>query len=114
MNITHELLAGGILKVTLDGSLDLDGSRILAGFLDTLPDNGGNIIVDLGAVDYLGAPGIRILVQAAKALRATGGKLVAVNAGGPARRVMWTTGLDAVVPVATDEPTAIRSVSEGS
>lgn len=111
MIINHELLADGILKVTLDGSLDLAGSQILADFFETLPENAERIVVDLGAVDYLGSPGIRVLVQAAKALHASGCKLIAVNVGEPARRVMWTTGLDTIVPVADDEKAAMRSVA---
>jgi len=111
MEISKQELDGGILKLTLNGDLDAEGSATadthIAGFLETF----NRIIVDLKNVDFLASAGIRVLVKSAKAVAAKGGKFAIIHPNDAARRVMWTTGLDNIVPIADDEQAAIGAVS---
>lgn len=111
MEISKQELDGGILKLTLNGELDAEGSGVadtqISGFIEKFD----RVIVDLKDVGFLASAGIRVLVKSAKAAAAKGGKFAIMNPTDPARRVMWTTGLDKIVPVADDEQAAIAAVS---
>jgi anti-anti-sigma factor len=111
MEITQEQLDKGIMKVTLNGSLDVKG----AGEADTqfsgMVGNGRKIIADLSKVDFMASAGIRVLVKFARALGETGGKLVIIHPTDTARRAMRTTGLTNIVPIADNEQAAIRAVA---
>jgi len=111
MEISKQELDGGIVMLRLNGDLDVDGSetadREFSGFIETFD----KIIVDLKEVGFLASAGIRVLVKSAKAASAKGGKFAIMNPTDTARRVMWTTGLDNIVPVADDEQAAIAAVS---
>ena len=111
MEISKQEIDGGIVKLTLNGDLDAEGSATadtqIAGFIGTFD----RIIVDLKDVGFLASAGIRVLVKSAKAVAAKGGKFAIVHPNDAARRVMWTTGLEKVVPIADDEQAAIGAVS---
>ena len=110
MQISQEQLNNGILKVTLNGSLDVKGAGEADTQFSEMVGNGRKIIADLSKVDFIASTGIRVLVKFAKALGETGGKLVVINPTDMARRVMWTTGLTSIVPIADNEQGAISAV----
>lgn len=111
MDITDHELEGDILKVTLNGSLDVAGAGAADAHLALVAASRDKIIADLTGVDFLASAGIRVLVKTAKALGERGGRLVILNPAAAARRVMWTTGLDRIVHIADDEQAAIGAVS---
>lgn len=111
MDIAEQELDGGILKVTLNGSLDVAGAGAADAHLARLVADRDKIIADLTNVDFLASAGIRVLVKTAKALSEHGGRFVILNPTAAARRVMWTTGLDRIVHIADDEQAAVGAVS---
>jgi len=111
MEISKQELDGGIVKLTLNGDLDVDGSAAVDAQISGFIEQFDRIIVDLKNVDFLASAGIRVLVKSAKAVAAKGGKLAIAHPNDAARRVMWTTGLEKIVPVADDEQAAIAAVS---
>lgn len=111
MEISKEELDGGIVKLALNGDLDVEGSSAADAQLSDLTRTFDRIIIDMGDVGFLASAGIRVLVKSAKAVGAKGGKFAILNPNDAARRVMWTTGLEKVVPVADDEQAAIAAVS---
>jgi len=111
MEITREQLDNGILKVTLKGSLDAMGAGEADAQLSGMVGNSRKIIADLTNVDFIASSGIRVFVKIAKALGESGGKFAVINPTDTARRVMWTTGLTNIVPIANDEQAAITAVS---
>ena len=111
MDIVQQELDQDILKVTLKGSLDVAGAGIADEVLGPLAAARKKLIADLGGVDFVASAGIRVLVKTAKTMGGHGGKFAIVNPNDMARRVMWTTGLDRIVPIADDEQAAIGAVS---
>lgn len=111
MNISEEKLENDITKVVLDGELDIAGSETADAYLNKLAAGGGKVIADLSKVAFIASAGIRVLVKTAKDLEASGGKLVALNPDESSRRVMWTTGLQHIVPIADSELEAITALS---
>jgi anti-anti-sigma factor len=70
------------------------------------------VIVDLGQVTFLASIGIRVLVKAARAIASKGGRFVIFNATEEARKVLRTTGIDAIIPIVADEAAAVSECSK--
>jgi len=111
MEIKDKELDHGVLKVTMTGSLDVAGSDVADAHFAAIDQSKTRIVADQTHVDFLASVGMRVLVKTAKALGARGGKLVLLNPNDAARRVMFTTGLDRIVPIADDEQSAVIAAS---
>ena len=59
-------------------------------------------MVDLSGIEFLASMGIRMLVTAAKTLKARGGRLILCGAHGSVAQVLRDTGIDQLIPVAVD------------
>ncbi len=111
MEISNKELGHGVLKVSLKGSLDVAGADVADAHFAGLDAAHQRVIADLAGVDFVASVGIRVLVKTAKTLSGRGGKLVLIHPNDAARRVMFTTGLDRIVPIAEDEQAAVTAVS---
>ena len=58
------------------------------------------LLLDLSLVSFIGSAALRVILVAAKALGASGGKL-AIFASAPIAEVFTVSGIDAVLPVRT-------------
>ncbi|MDQ4009668.1 MAG: STAS domain-containing protein [Actinomycetota bacterium] len=86
--------------VRLFGPLDLVSAPRLRATLDRLRHDGSrHIVLDLAGLDFVGAIGLGVLVDADQALRAVGGTLMLVNPSRMMRRLLALTELDAVLTV---------------
>jgi anti-anti-sigma factor len=103
MKVDSAALADGLLKVNLDGRLDIDGARAVEdrfAFMTTTQRS--NVIVDLSAVSFLASIGIRMLMTAARGQHGRGGKLVLAAAEPAVRKVLVTAGIDQLIPMYDD------------
>lgn len=86
--------------VRLFGPLDLASAPDLRTTLDRLRHDGSrHIVVDLAGLDFVGAIGLGVLVDADQTLRAVGGTLMLINPSRMMRRLLSLTELDAVLTV---------------
>ena len=80
--------------VVLAGEVDLAERETLR---DRLHSLGGTVVVDLGAVTFLGSTGLGVLAGARKRLRSDGGDLFVRSPQDHVRRVLEVTGLDVML-----------------
>lgn len=99
----------GVTKITLSGSLDLKSTPDLESRFASMTENVDSAIIDLSAIDYLSSIGVRSLIGAGKTLAARGGRLVLLNPQTLVRTVLFTTGVDRVMPIVFEEAEAIRA-----
>ena len=92
----------GIRRITLSGRLDADGVREVEADFHAAATAEPNVIVDLSAVPFLASLGIRMLVAASQEQEQLGGKLVLAGPDELTKRVLFTTGIDQLVPVRAD------------
>ena len=86
--------------VDLSGELDLAGAPHLEQVLDQLCRDGvPEVVLDLSGLDYLGAAGLGVFLDADSRLRAAGGRLILHRPGRLARRILAITGLDTVLTI---------------
>src|SRR5262245_1842810 len=111
MNMTQEQLAGGVTKVTLVGALDIAGSGEIDMPFSIIAGASNKVIVDFREVDFLASIGIRVLVKTARTIGHRGGHMVLINPNENARRVLASTGVDTLIKIVDDEPSALAAVS---
>lgn len=107
MNMEQTEIDGDILKVTLDGSLDIAGAGDIDMPFSIIAGKRDKVMVDFKNVSFLASIGIRILVKAAKAMGNRGGKMVVINPNEDARKVLKSTGVDTMIPIVEDEAGAM-------
>lgn len=112
MRIEQVELPGNVLKVMLDGSLDIAGAGTIDMPFNVIAGSKRKVIVDLGKVTFLASIGIRVLVKTARALANKGGRLIVYNLSEQSIKVLRATGIDAIIPIAADEAAAIAEAGK--
>ena len=111
MKVSQENLEDGVLKVAVEGSIDLPAAMELDDKFKSFPDEITKLIVDIGDVGFLASIGIRVLVMKAKAIAENGGRMAVYGAQDLPARVLGSTGTDKIVNLVDDEAAALASVS---
>ncbi|MCW5697735.1 MAG: STAS domain-containing protein [Bauldia sp.] len=99
-------LDGGILKLELEGSLDLAGASQIDLPFSVAAGSRDKLLVDLTGVTFLASMGIRVFVKAAKTITRRGGRMVIMNPTDAAQKVLVATGMDSLVPIVANEADA--------
>ncbi len=112
MRLEQVGLPGGILLVKLVGPLDIAGANEVEGPLSSIAEKHDKVIISFDGVTFLASIGIRVLVKTARAIGKRHGRLVVYGLNADARKVLRSTGVDTIVPVAADEKAAIAECSK--
>jgi anti-anti-sigma factor len=103
MQLESELLDDQILKVTLDGRMDLEGTQAIdMKFTALTATKKTAVLVDMSKVTFLASIGIRTLLSCAKAVSNRGGKMVLLSPQPMVKDVMERTGVASLIPVYDD------------
>lgn len=112
MQLFYEMLDGDILKITLDGRLDVDGTNGVDVQLRTLAATKRTaLLLDLHRVDFLASIGIRTLLICAKTAARRGGAMVLVRPRPMVRAVLDRSGVSSLIPVYADTETALGAIA---
>ncbi|MBS0239319.1 MAG: STAS domain-containing protein [Proteobacteria bacterium] len=111
MRLDQIELPGDVLKVKLTGPLDIAGAGEIDMPFSVIAGHNDKVIVDFTDVTFLASIGIRVLVKAARAISRRNGRLVVFNPTEDAHKVLRSTGVDTIIMVVTDEPSAIAACS---
>lgn len=112
MTLTTLADSASTLRLGLVGSLDIEGSQqIETEFLSAVSGGGKSVIIDLSGVTYLASFGMRLFVQAYKALDRAGKKLVLLSPQPEVRKVLEAAGLTDLLVVTDDEAVAAASAA---
>ena len=110
MNVSN--LGDRLVKVTLIGRLDASGvDRVETRFVAQLVPAANSAIVDLSQVDFIASLGLRMLVAAAKSLKARQAKLVLFGVQRPVQQVLEAVALHKIIPICSDEADALAAVA---
>ena len=109
MNLEVAELENGITKVTLSGRLDIEGALKIDSEFNAVAEEKKKVVVDLSDVNFIASLGIRTLIIGAKAAASNGGKMVLLDPQPNVERVLRTSRVDTVIPIAHD-PTTIETM----
>ncbi|MEV5507722.1 STAS domain-containing protein [Streptomyces orinoci] len=91
----RERVAGGAVAVELRGEIDILADQELGPRLEALAACCPDLVIDLRAVTFLDASGMRLLLRTRDRLAAHGGRLRVVRGGPRVSRVIRIAGLGA-------------------
>ena len=114
MRLESEMLDDQILRITLDGRLDVEGTQAIdMKFTALTATKKAAVLVDMTDVSFLASIGMRTLLSCAKAVSNRGGKMVLVNPQPMVKEVMDRTGVASLIPVYDDLAGAKEALLEG-
>jgi len=114
MQLVSEMLDDQILKVTLEGRLDVEGAQAIdMKFTALTATKKAAVLVDMTNVSFLASIGMRTLLSCAKAASNRGGKMVLLNPQPMVKEVMERTGVASLIPVYDDLAAAKEALLQG-
>jgi anti-anti-sigma factor len=103
MQLESELLDDHILRISLDGRLDIEGTQAIdMKFTALTATKKAAVLVDMTNVSFLASIGMRTLLSCAKAATARGGKMVLFNTQPMVKEVLETSGVSSLIPMFDD------------
>lgn len=112
MTLTTLADTDAFVRLALSGSLDIEGSQQIENqFLAIASGGKKSLIVELSDVKYLASFGMRLFVQAYKALDRNGKKLIILSPQTDVRKVLEAAGLTDLLIVTDDETAAVAAVA---
>jgi anti-anti-sigma factor len=111
MKMAVEPVGPGVVKVILDGRLDVAGSGIIDLQFSVIAGSHRGVVVDLAGVSFLASIGIRTLLLGAKAVQRRGGSFILLNPVEEVERVLEVMGMTDLMPVFHDADTALAAAA---
>jgi len=96
--------------VAISGSLDSGTSPEAQKALDGVLASARKVALDFSALDYISSAGLRVLLGAAKKLRASGGTLRMFGLNQSVREVFEISGFSAILAVYPSEAEAVGAM----
>lgn len=113
MTLKQEQLEGGIVRVILEGTLDIEGTAALEPQLTHLTASDKTyVILDLAGVEFMSSIGIGAIVRVAKALRRRGGNMVILSPRQVVHLILAKTRIDTLIPIVFELQEACQRVME--
>jgi anti-anti-sigma factor len=102
MTISTETMEGGILRVVLDGRLDIQGAAAIDLRMNVLAGSEKYLLIDLRNVSFIGSMGLRSLVIPAKTLTRRGGKMALLAPVPMVEEVLTASKINDIIPIVPD------------
>ncbi len=100
----------GITRVVLAGRMDIEGATATDMQFSIIAGSKKKVIVDLTSVDFMASLGMRTLIVSAKSIASKGGKMALMSPQPGVEKVLKSSGVDTVIPIAPDLATATALV----
>jgi anti-anti-sigma factor len=111
MKMTIETVDPMLTRISLDGRLDIEGTRAIdEKFAFATSTKKLWLAVDLSAVSFLASIGLRTLLTAARAQAGRGGRMVVVAPNEMVRKTLELAGIESIVPIVDDLESARASL----
>jgi anti-sigma B factor antagonist len=110
--IITDRIVGDIAVVAVEGRLDANTSSVLeAKFLQLVDQGSLKFIFDLSKLDYVSSAGLRILLVAAKKMKAMKGKLALIQMTDNVKEVFDMSGFSAIFSIYENEADAANALA---
>ena len=105
-------LGDHLVRITLQGRLDTQGvDRVETKFISAIVPGANNAIVNLSQVEFVASMGIRMLLSAARNLKARHGKVALYGVPDHVGQVFQAVALEKLIPICTNEAEALAIVT---
>jgi anti-anti-sigma factor len=114
MKMIVEQVDDGFTRIRLDGRMDMEGTQAIdQQFAFATSTQPLRLAVDLSSVSFVASIGMRTLLTAARAQTGRGGRMVLFAPTEMVRKVLITAGIDSIVPIVDDWPSAKAGLQAG-
>lgn len=110
MEISTVRLNGDILRVTLNGSLDIAGAGEAEPKFKQICADELRVIINMAGVDFMASIGVRVLVMSAKQIGNRGGRLALYGCTPDVAGILKSVGVDTILFMKDSEEEAIETV----
>ncbi|HTC62344.1 MAG TPA: STAS domain-containing protein [Candidatus Saccharimonadales bacterium] len=107
MQLSMEELEGQITKVILDGRMDITGAADVDLKMNVIAGSKKFVVIDAQKITFLGSMGLRTIVNAVRAVKGRGGKIVMYGASQEVEKVLTVSGVSTLLPLLPDLQSAI-------
>ena len=105
----------GVVRVTINGRLDMDAALKLENpFTFQVATVKAPVVVDMSAVDFIASIAMRLLLKNAKAQQGRGGKLVLFRPTPFVREALTVAGIASMIPMYDDFDAACEDALAGT
>ena len=111
MKMAVEPVVPGVVKIVLDGRLDITGASDIDLPVHAIAGSYSGVVVDLASVSFLASIGIRTLLLGAKAVQRRGGHFILLNPVDEVERVLDVMGMTDLMPIYRDNDAALAAAS---
>lgn len=113
VSLEHEDVSEDLRRIRLAGRLDMVGvGEVELRFTTLAATRPIGVLVDLTGVSFLASVGLRCIIHSARALEQKGGRMaILVGDNELVRSTLDTVGLSDIIPVFSDEASALQSLS---
>jgi anti-sigma B factor antagonist len=109
MNISTRTEAN-VVVIDIEGKLDTQTCEAgLEYLLDALSSSPAQVLIDLASLEFVSSAGLRVILRAAKHVRAYSGELKVSGAQGVVKEVLEISGFDSLLDLYEGESQAIAS-----
>ncbi len=99
-----------ILVVDMTGRLDTSTSGYAYDEMVRIAENSGDkMLLNLDKLEFVSSAGLRVILTAAKLLRASSGEFKICNANGVVKEVLETSGFDQLIDIHDTEENAVTA-----
>lgn len=111
MEITVEDRPDGVAVATLTGRMDIDGAAKVDMTFNVLGGSKKRLAVDLSGVEFIASMGLRTLMMCARAIASKHGRMALVAPQPGVEKVLRTSGVDEIIPIHLDLPSATEALT---
>lgn len=101
---------GNIVILRLDGRLDATSTPVLEGKIKPVLEKQARVLMDFSDVDYLSSAGMRLLLSAAKKMKAKNGRLVFCGIDEEVMEIIKMAGFDKILEIFSSEQEALAAL----
>ena len=103
---------GDIVCITFNSSMKgLISSEDVRIIRETLKEDNNHLLLDLGALEYLGSAILRVILSTAKELKRNNGKVVLCNFNKYVREIFEVSGVGTFLPIADSVESGVEALS---
>jgi anti-anti-sigma factor len=114
MNIQVEEI-GGVTIIPLEGRLDGNNAGVAEGvFLGLFAEGKGTFVFDFSELQYISSAGLRVILVAAKKLRASKGRMICANLAEQVYDVFEMSGFTSILEIAGTKEEALAKLQAGA
>src|SRR5262245_303438 len=111
MKMAVEPIVPGVVKVVLDGRLDITGAGAIDLQFNAIAGSHRGVVVDMTRVSCLASIGVRTLLLGAKAVQRRGGRFILLNPVAEVERVLQVTGVLDLMPIYRNAEAALAEAT---